>query len=414
MTKLIKPSAINGKISAPASKSMMQRAIAIATLAHGTSKLIGYTANEDSEAALEIAHKLGAMVSLENNIVEITGGRTPINYSLHCGEAGLGIRMFTPIASLYNKTFLLDGAGSLRKRPIAMLEKPLQELGVTVKSTGGFIPIEVTGPIIGGQATVDGSLSSQMLTGLLIALPLAQKDTLLNVIDLKSKPYIDMTIQIMADFGVCVEHTNYETFSIKANQKYNPQTYTIEGDWSGAAFLLVAGALGGEVEVGNLRTNSKQADIAILDAIRQAGATVTISENSVKIKKNLLKAYSFDATECPDLFPPLVALAAHCEGISKIKGIERLKHKESDRATVLKTEFAKLGTKITLEGDTMFIHGGTLKGGMLHANNDHRIAMAGACAAILAQTDVIIENPECIAKSYPGFYDDFEKISSLK
>ena len=250
-----------------------------------------------------------------------------------------------------------------------------------------------------------------MLTGFLIALPLAKHDTILHVKDLKSKPYIDMTIGIMDDFGVLVEHDNYQEFRVRSGQKYTPRAYTIEGDWSGAAFLLVAGALGGDVRVNNLAAESNQADVAILQAIKDAGAVVSTEQNSVSVEKMELNAFSFDATECPDLFPPLVALAAHCDGNSIITGVSLLKHKESDRAAVLKKEFAKLGTEIELDGDIMVVKGGTLKGGKMHANNDHRIAMAGACAAILAKEPVEIENPECIAKSYPGFYDDFNEIS---
>lgn len=410
MTKLIQPSRIFGSVDAPASKSMMQRAIAICLLAEGTSFLYGYTPNDDSEAAISIAEKLGAKVEIDGKNVEITGTLKPVEQNLNCGEAGLGIRMFTPVASLFDTAFTLDGGGSLRKRPVSMLEAPLSELGVDISSNEGYIPIKVKGPIKGGEANVDGSLSSQMLTGLLIALPMAKNDTKLNVHKLKSKPYIDMTIRIMEDFGVKVENCNYETFFVKADQKYTPRAYTIEGDWSGAAFLLVAGALGGEVTVNNLSKDSKQADVAILRAIADAGATVSYENNSITVVKNELNAFEFDATECPDLFPPLVALAAHCKGDTRIKGVSRLKHKESDRAAVLKNEFAKLGTTVLLDDDIMIVKGGTLEGGKMHANNDHRIAMAGACAAILAKKEVEIENPECISKSYPGFFDDFDKI----
>ena len=413
MKKLVRPSVINGTIPAPASKSMMQRAIAIATLAKGTSVLNNYTPCNDSDAALVIAADLGSTVSIIGNVVTITGRTGTAKQDLSCGEAGLGIRMFTPIATLWDSQIILHGEGSLKKRPIDMLEGPLSELGVSIKTNGGFVPITVHGPLKGGIAHVDGSISSQMLTGLLVALPLAEQDTKLIVKDLKSKPYIDMTLEILADFGVEVSHDNYETFTIKGNQLYKPTNYNVEGDWSGASFLLVAGALGGRVEVTNLRINSKQADLQIIKAIEQAGAIIIEGNGSVIVEKNKLEAFEFDASECPDLFPPLVSLACHCTGITKIKGVSRLKHKESDRATVLKTEFGKIGTEITLDGDYMFVKGGTVKGGSLHANNDHRIAMAGAVAGILSQNPIEIENTECIAKSYPGFFEDFIKIGGV-
>ena len=410
MNKQVKPSTINGTIPAPASKSMMQRAIAIATLAKGTSILYNYTPCNDSDTALEISASLGATVSVEGTTVTIDGGMNPKVDEFSCGEAGLGIRMFTPIASLWNKKMTLHGEGSLQRRPISMLEQPLTQLGVDIKTNNGFVPITVQGPLQGKYADVDGSISSQMLTGMLIALPLAANDTTLNVKDLTSKPYIDMTLDIVKDFGVNISHDNYKTFTIKGNQSYKAREYNVEGDWSGASFLLVAGALGGEVTVSNIRSNSLQADLQILEAIKRAGAIIECTNTNILIKKDKLQAFEFDATECPDLFPPLVSLACHCEGVSTFKGVSRLKHKESDRATVLKAEFAKIGTKIELDGDTMYVYGKTVIGGTIHANNDHRIAMAAAVAAILAKEPIDIENAECIAKSYPGFYEDFAKI----
>jgi len=410
MIKTIYPSIIKGSIPAPASKSMMQRAIAIATLAKGKSILYNYTPCNDSDTALLISECLGATVSVNGTTVTINGGLNPKVDNFSCGEAGLGIRMFTPIASLCNKKMTLHGEGSLQRRPISMLEQPLTQLGVEITTNQGFVPITVQGPLQGNYADVDGSISSQMLTGMLIALPLAANDTTLNVTDLTSKPYIDMTIDIVKDFGVTISHDNYKTFSIKGKQTYKAREYSVEGDWSGAAFLLVAAALGGEVTVTNIRSNSLQADLQILKAIKSAGAIVESYETNILVKKHNLQAFEFDATECPDLFPPLVSLACHCEGTSTIKGVSRLKHKESDRALVLQTEFAKIGTKIELDGDSMYVFGKTVSGGTIHANNDHRIAMAAAVAALLSSKAIVIENAECIAKSYPSFYDDFAKI----
>lgn len=412
MKKSVKPSAIKGSISAPASKSMMQRAIAIAAMAAGRSILYNYTPCNDSDAALEIAGKLGSKVSLDGSTVTIDGGIVHQSSTLNCGEAGLGIRMFTPIASLVNGSMQLEGEGSLKVRPVDMLEKPLAQLGVDITTTNGYVPINVKGPMKGGAAEVDGSLSSQMLTGMLLALPLAENDSTLTVADLKSKPYIDMTLEIMSDFGVEAKHDDYKVFTVAGKQAYKPTEYNVEGDWSGASFLAVAGALAGEVEINNVRKDSKQADLAIVDALERAGAELIFEEGKLIVKKKELKAYEFDATECPDLFPPLVALAAHCEGVTKIKGTSRLAHKESDRATVLKTEFEKLGVRVELEGDYMSVYGGPVKAGTMHANNDHRIAMAGAVAALIAEGTVEIENAECIAKSYPGFYDDIAKLGA--
>lgn len=408
--KIIYPAHIKGTLPAPASKSMMQRAIAIATLAQGTSMLHGYTASNDSDAALAIAHDLGADVRKNGDIIEITGNFKPRTQTLNCGEAGLGIRMFTPIAALWHEQITLEGEGSLKIRPIETLVQPLLDLGAEIRTNNGYVPVQVKGTLKGGIAHVEGNLSSQILTGLLIASACAETDTTFIVNDLKSKPYIDMTIQIMRDFGVEVTNDNYERFFVKAGQKYQAHSYNVEGDWSGASFLLVAGALGGSVTVSNLRRNSKQADMAMVDALQKAGATVQWNENSITVTKNQLNEFEFDATECPDLFPPLVSLAVHCKGVTRIQGVGRLFHKESNRAEVLQKEFEKLAAKITIDGNEMLIHGGMLQGGRIFAHNDHRIAMAAACAAICAQNPVEIENHECVAKSYPHFFEDFAKI----
>ena len=408
--KIISPRTVRGTIKPPASKSVMQRAIAISALAQGTSHLFGYSSSNDSDAALKIAENLGATVSVDGEQVTIVGGLKPKTLTLNCGEAGLGIRMFTPIASLWHEAITLQGEGSLKKRPVDVLEAPLRQLGVQISTNNGFVPVQVCGPMLGGYANVDGSLSSQILTGLLIAAPYARKDVILCVKDLKSKPYIDITLDMMKKFGVSVGRHDYDSFVIPAEQTYKAQDFCVEGDWSGAAFLLVAAALNGDVTVENISMDSCQADKAIVDALLKVGAKVVINNNSISVAHSQLHAFSFDATECPDLFPPLVSLAAHCDGATKIQGVSRLAHKESNRALVLQQEFAKLGTKIDLDGDMMIIHGGTLQGGKMHANNDHRIAMAGAVAALLAQSSVEIENPECVAKSYPEFWEDLEKM----
>lgn len=411
--KLVKPSVISGSVVAPASKSMMQRGIAAAILANGTSVLHNYTSCNDSESALRIANNFGCKVVVEGKTVTIEGGIKQVPSQLNCGEAGLGIRMFTPIAALCENAITMNGEGSLRTRPVSMLEAPLRQLGAEVSSNNGLLPITVKGPLKGGKAMVDGSMSSQMLTGMLFALPCAQNDSLLEVSDLKSKPYIDMTLNVMHAFGVEASHEEYKIFRIKGAQTYRPTDFNVEGDWSGAACLLVAGAIGGKVRVENIFTQSQQADKEILKAIEAVGAVVRCEENAVVVEKSELRPFEFDATECPDLFPPLVALASHCCGKSTIKGVGRLKFKESDRAAVLRNEFAKLGVQIDLVDDTMIVSGGRVSGGRVHANNDHRIAMATATAAIAAIGNVEIENPECIAKSYPDFFDDFAKIGGL-
>ncbi len=413
MKKSIKPSKIKGTINAPASKSMLQRAIAAALLAETPTKLLNPTYSNDSKAALQVIEALGAQVTTSKDKIFIKGGMNPTGEILNCGEAGLSIRMFSPVAALWHEDLTLTGEGSLISRPVSMIEKPLKALGVNVYTTNGCPPLTVKGPLQGGEAEVDGSVSSQFLTGLLMALPKATKDSRLTVKDLKSTPYIDMTVTLLKAFGVEIKHSNYKTFFIKGNQTYSIGEYRVEGDWSGASFLLVAGAVGGCVTVTGLDMRSPQADRKIIDAIKAAGASVKTLGHQVEITRNELKAFDFDATHCPDLFPPLVALANNCEGVSVLTGVERLTHKESDRAKTLEKEFSSLGAKIRIDGNRMKIKGTKLKGGIIDSHNDHRIAMAGALAAINAEGDVTIRNPQCVAKSYPDFYEDFAAIGGI-
>jgi 3-phosphoshikimate 1-carboxyvinyltransferase len=405
MIKTISPQQFNKEITAPASKSYMQRAIAIALLSKGKTILTNPTYCNDSLFALEAIKNLGAEVTKDDDFVEITGGFKPISNHISVGESGLGMRMFTPIASLSDQCLVIDGEGSLKKRP-TLVEDALVQLGVKCNTNNGFLPLEIQGPLVGGFAVIDGSASSQFLTGLLIALPFACDSTRLVVKNLKSKPYIDITIEILNEFGIKVEHKNYEEFSIKGNQTSVGKTYFVEGDWSGASFLLVAGAIAGSVKVKGLNANSVQADRAIMEVIEKVGAEIITSNDYIQVSKKELNSFEFDATDCPDLFPPLVSLAAYCNGISRIKGISRLEHKESNRADVLHREFAKLNVKIELVDDFMLVHGGEVSGGTIHSNNDHRIAMAGAVAALSAKDAITIENAESINKSYSNFYED--------
>lgn len=414
MTKSIKPltktNKITGQITAPASKSMMQRAIAAALLAKTPTTISNATYCNDSRAALNVIRNLGACVEENHDTISIYPAFQPTGEILNCGESGLAIRMFTPIAALYNRELTLTGEGSLLSRPVTMIEKPLHHLGVKVTTTHGCPPLTVTGPLTGGTAQVDGSISSQFLTGLLMALPVAPHDSRLKVINLKSTPYIDMTLALLKRFQVHITHDHYQIFHIKGNQQYRTGNYKVEGDWSGAAFILVAGAIAGKVTVSQIDPLSPQADRKIIDALKMAGAHVEIGQDSITVCQDHLQAFQFNATHCPDLFPPLVTLACHCNGTSCISGVERLTHKESNRALVLQNEFSAIGAQISIKNNHMLITGKKLTGGNLDSHNDHRIAMAGTIAALHAENNVFIHNPECVAKSYPDFFQDFIHI----
>jgi 3-phosphoshikimate 1-carboxyvinyltransferase len=244
----------------------------------------------------------------------------------------------------------------------------------------------------------------------------ATKPVTITVNNLKSKPYIDLTLQVMKEFGYSVINHQYESFEIHPVNEttHQPKNYLVEGDWSGAAFLLVAGAIAGEITIKGLNVFSSQADKAILRALTMSEAVISIAEDQIVIGPGKLKAFHFDATDCPDLFPPLVALASFCDGTTVIEGVSRLAHKESNRGLTLQEEFGKMGIEITLQDDLMLIKGGTgVNAATVHSHHDHRIAMACAVAALRADGETRIEEAEAINKSYPTFYDDLKKLGAL-
>ncbi|KAB2871056.1 MAG: 3-phosphoshikimate 1-carboxyvinyltransferase [Bacteroidales bacterium] len=414
MKRFVKSSAVSGVIQAPASKSVAQRAIALASMSDGRSEILNAGNSDDCHAAIRVCRELGATIDGDANQLIVDGGLKLPARPLNCGESGLSIRMFSPIASTLNGDITLIGEGSLMNRPMQIITDALNQFGVECSTANGFLPIQVKGPMKGGQISVDGSLSSQVLTGLLMASPMASSDVTILVDNLKSIPYVQLTIDMMRKFGVDVENFNNSEFRIKAPQRYKPCKYNVEGDWSGAAFLLVAGAIAGEVEVTNLNPRTLQADRAIINALMWSGAYVSIRENSIFVKKESLAGFDFDATHCPDLFPPLVALASHCVGESKILGVGRLKVKESDRAATLMEEFTKLGIDIKVQDDLMIIQGGNPQSTKVQSHGDHRIAMACAVATLNGNCEVEIDGAEAVSKSYPDFFEDLEQLVNLK
>lgn len=404
------PSTIEGKLNAPASKSMTIRALAAGLLSNGTSTLIRTSYCTDALDTLAIIRNLGAEVVSGGDEITILGGFLPRSMRVNCGESGLAMRMFAPIVALHRNEFEFIGKDSLVRRPVAMIGEALRQLGTDFHNSNGFLPFTVKGPLKGGKITIGASISSQLLTGLLMALPLAENDSEIRVSNLKSKPYVDMTLQLLTDFGIHIVHENHEKFSIKGNQQYIARDYTIEGDWSGAAFLLVAGSINGNLSVNGISQNSSQADRAILEALKMAGTNLTIKSDAVEVEKSELHAFSFNASDCPDLFPPLSALAANCNGISTITGIERLIHKESNRALTILQMLTEMGIQASLEDNSLIIKGGKIKGTLVHSHNDHRIAMMAAVLSLKADKPVTIGQAECVAKSYPGFYDDMKRL----
>lgn len=419
MIHIQQPATVSGTLTAPPSKSSMQRACAAALLHPGITRLIHPGISNDDKAALDVIRALGARVQeLSDGTLEIQGGAFPnLPLQIHCGESGLGLRMFAPIAALQSHPVTITGSGSLLNRPMDFFDDIFPQLNIQIKSKGGKLPIELTGPLQPKEITIDGSLSSQFLTGLLFAFAFAANDRVcIHVNHLKSTPYIDLTLDVLHHFGYQVQHETYTRFIIDPRKQVSRELdYRVEGDWSGASFLLVAGAVAGAIRVEGLSAFSSQADKAILQALMQSGALVSVTESAVEVAapsgKQSLQAFQFDATHCPDLFPPLVALATFCEGTSVIQGVTRLTHKESNRGLTLQEEFGKLGIRITLQDDLMLVEGGRPKGATVHSRHDHRIAMALAVAALNSDGAVHIEEAEAIGKSYPEFYHDLSRVT---
>ncbi|MEO6682271.1 MAG: 3-phosphoshikimate 1-carboxyvinyltransferase [Ginsengibacter sp.] len=417
----VQPASISGKINIPSSKSSMQRACAAALLTPGATILSGHGESNDEKAALNIITQLGANVQKADRELIITSSDEIFtstfpdkNLNVYCGESGLSMRMFAPVAALFNFNITFIGEGSILTRPMDFFDEHLPPLGVEITSNQGKLPLTLKGPLQPREITVDGSLSSQFLTGLLFAYAKSAKTPVkIHVRNLQSKPYIDLTLSVLAHFGFNVSHTNYETFTI-APRDLPPGPsirYQVEGDWSNAAFLLVAGAIGGSVTLCRTDMNSPQGDKAIMQALYDSGADVKLNKDEITITHQELKGFTFDATHCPDLFPPLVALAVNCQGASTISGVHRLIHKESNRAVTLKEEFRKMGAEIDYEGDIMTITGGKqLSGTKVFSHNDHRIAMACAVAALTAKGTTEISGADAVNKSYPGFYKDLESL----
>ena len=420
MQLTIEPGKISGIVKAPPSKSHTQRAYAAALLHKGTSTITGVGVSKDELAALDIIRCLGAIVASETladntkTAIVFGGGVQPQINTINCGESGLATRLFLPIAALSHSTTTFTGTGSLLKRPMNSVVSVLKQLGAEVSGTNGCLPITINGPILPASFGFDAANSSQLLTGLLFALTaVATQKIEISVSGLVSRPYIDLTLQVLAQCGKPVQCSNYQSFTI------DPALFVpakdlellIEGDWSAAAFLLVAGAIAGRVTVANLNPASVQADRAILDVLTTAGAMVTVDNDQVTVSAQSLREFDFDATDCPDLFPILAVLAGCCEGECSIAGLHRLFDKESNRVESIGELLIRLDVPFMMADDVLYITGvRRFSACDINGYNDHRIVMAAAVAALRANGPVTISGTEASQKSYPSFFDDMEML----
>jgi 3-phosphoshikimate 1-carboxyvinyltransferase len=414
MNKQVDAGKLQGIVRLPPSKSDGQRALLCAALAKGSSTIHYLGPSADEQAMLRSIQQLGAKVEWEGGVLLVKGlDSFPEKLSLNCGESGLGLRLLASVCAVHAGEFSLSGEGSILKRDQSFFNDHFPRWGARCTLNEGKLPLHLSEPIQGGTLTADGSQSSQYISGLLMALPLLHTSSVLQVENMTSERYVGMTLNTLKAFGIHVATERENTFSIEGLQRYQPCTYTVEGDWSAASYWLAAAALGHPVEINGFHLFSSQPDELMLQALARTGCRVLHTGDSLQIVPCELQAFRFDATHCPDLFPALVTLAAFCNGVSVLQGVHRLANKESDRGLALQQEFGKLGLQIEIEGDEMRVYGGTkLHAAKVFSHNDHRIAMCLAIAALQIEGGLEIEGAEAVAKSYPGFWEDLSRLAS--
>lgn len=390
MTVEILKAQINGQKNAIPSKSYAHR-IAICNFLAGKEPTSGITGFNSNDIAVT-----------ENCLKSIKLG----NRVLDCGESGSTLRFFLPLCSAFGGKFMFIGHGKLMERPNDELFAVLNAHGV---STNKDKKIVIDGTLTPGEFIIRGDISSQYVSGLLMALPILSKDSqIILTTPLVSAPYVEITLQVLKAFGVRIDKTE-NGFKVYGNQKYSGSVAT-EGDWSNEAFFLVLGAIAGEVRVNGLNPESVQGDKKIVDVLKNAGAIVSIDDNSVTVKKDKLNAFTFDSQDCPDIVPISAVLASQSNGKSIIRNIQRLKIKESDRVESTIALLNSFGIKAESDGTDLIVYGGKAKAGTVDSFNDHRIAMSGAVLATVADGVSVIKTAQAVNKSYPTFYKDLNSV----
>lgn len=411
----IKPSRLNGTVKVPPSKSDVHRAIICAALAKGVSTVSPVAFSEDILATIDCIKALGAEVTASGD--KLTIDSTKIfeveSADLQCRESGSTVRFFIPVAAAGGVNSVFNGKGRLPQRPLGVYTDLLPKHGVECVTKGG-LPFEIRGQLTSGRFDVPGDISSQFITGLLFALPLLNGDSIIHLTSpLQSKGYIDMTLSVQKQFGIEIT-SNGEDYIIKGNQQYKPCNYITEGDWSQAAFFLVAGAIGGDVTVEGVKKDSYQGDKEIVKLLERFGAEVEQSDYSVKCKAKKLDGIQIDASQIPDLVPVLTVCAAFANGSTRIYNAQRVRLKESDRLAAISDCLNRCGGRVTETEDGLLIEGSdTIEGGFAEGYNDHRIVMSMAIAALKSENEIVVSDRESITKSYNEFFDDYNSIGGL-
>lgn len=437
----------------PCSKSFAQRAIIAAALSDGVSHLRGYSSCGDNVSAIGAARELGAQVQVQGDTLTITGIGTPsgpapfLKGSVHTGESGFLTRMLIPILSRISRGPVhLSGEKTLLRRPLMGARDIMAAFGVTLSSDGdgtdpeAKVPLTISGTLTPGEVEISGRSGSQLVSGLLSALPLCDGDTVLTLTSPKSIPYLFITLDVLKNFGVRMSNEmegdeqfvqsqdwglcEKITFTIGGNQAYHPCDMVLEADWSSAAPFLVAGAIFGSVEVAGLDTKSLQADLSIMDILTEAGVSISEYEEDgvLHVQRAPLRAFEVDGSNCPDLFPIVAVLAAFCEGRSRINGVSRLSSKESDRAGAILEMLTHMGVRAFVKDDSLFVDGQTLprrlllgnllRGGHFTTHHDHRMVMAILVASLGCSGEVTLDDTDCVGKSFPQFLETFSRMKA--
>ena len=418
MNKTVFPSFVRGTVNAPVSKSDLHRALICAAFCKGTTALPVLASSSDTDATAECLSALGSRVERTEDGFVISG---PISGGgeLDCRESGSTLRFLLPVAAVLGKETHFSGSGKLPSRPVLPLTSELRKKGSVIDAD--FLPITVKGKASGGVYTLPGDVSSQIVSGLLLALPYTGEYSEIKLSSpLQSKMYVDMTVNTLSRFGVewkeipCgSENFPYGGYLLVGGEYRSSGTYVAEGDWSGAAFFAVAGAIGGKVTVNGLADNSAQPDRAIEKIIKEFGADVSWENGSLSVKTAEKRPFSVDVSQFPDLFPVLAVLAAAANGESRLYNAGRLRIKESDRISAVCNMINSLGGKAIADEDSLTVYGnGKLVGGTVSGENDHRIVMSAAIASLICEKEVTILGSEAVGKSYPAFFEDLSKIQT--
>ena len=417
MAREIKPQdKVQATLTLPGSKSYTHRALVAAALAAGESVLTNALAAEDTELTAQALAQLGAGIDWQGTTIRVMGrgGRwRPTPLPIYLGNSGTSMRFLTALAALGEGEYLLTGTERLCQRPLGELLDALRQVGVRAESEkgDGCPPVRVTSGLTGGKAQLSGAISSQYLSALLFIGPLAPKGLEIDITgELVSRPYVDLTLEVLGEFGITYYREGYRFFQLPGGQCYLPQTYEIEADASSAAYFWAAAALtGGRVTITNLCLESSQGDAAFPEVLGRMGCAIESTPAGLTVTGGPLKGVEVDMATMPDLVPTLAVLAAFAQGDTVITGVAHLRHKESDRLHAVAAELAKMGLEARETADGLVIRGGVPKGAVIHTYNDHRIAMSFAVAGLKAP-GMVITDPDCVAKSFPDFWEFFHRL----